>query len=165
VNDIFLGLGSNLGNRHFYLEKALKILSDSGCTILKCSSVYWSAPWGNPELRPFLNLVCKVHFEGSPEEFLDCCQETEKKMGRKTRKGGYKNRIIDIDLLFFHQKRIHTDSLIVPHPEIANRKFILRAMVEIDENFVHPITNKSMKELLLETTDPLEVKLWGRINI
>lgn len=161
---VFLGLGSNLGNRQFYIEKALAELNDAGLEIDKCSSLYWSAPWGNPRLRPFLNTVCRLNCPFSPEELLFLCQKTEKFLGRKTTKGGYQNRIIDIDILFFGNRILQTDKLKIPHPEIPSRKFVLVGMNEIAADFVDPALNQTMADLFQSTNDPLAVELWGRLD-
>lgn len=158
---VFLGLGSNLGNRQFYIEKAVTELIDAGLKIDNSSSLYWSAPWGNPRLRPFLNTVCRLDCPFSPEELLSLCQNTEKLLGRQASKGGYQNRIIDIDILFFGDRIIKSEGLKIPHPEIPSRKFVLVGLNEIAADFIHPELNQSVADLLKQTNDPLAVELWG----
>ena len=157
-----MGLGSNLGNRITFLKRAALLLEQTIGDINKVSSVYWSAPWGNQLLRPFLNAVLLLETNLSPEELLKATETIEQHLGRKSGKGKWQNRTIDIDLLYFNKDTIHCPGLTIPHPGIEERRFVLQPLVEISPDILHPKLKKTNRELLLECNDHLAVHKWAK---
>lgn len=127
----YLGLGSNLGDRLFNLREALKRLVSSGeCQIEACSSVYETEPVGFMDQANFLNAVVRITTSLDPLALLSCCRSVEESMGRvRTIKWG--PRVIDIDILIFDHEIVCTGELIVPHPEMLNRGFVMIPLAEI----------------------------------
>jgi len=160
-NEVVLGLGSNLGNRLYNLDKAVYLLNEKVGKVVSASSVYWSAPWGDSNLRPFLNMVLVIKTSLLPRELLRKLENIEIDLGRKSDKGQFKNRPIDIDILFFGKTILDDENLKIPHPGISSRRFVLEPLVEIKPDLIHPVLKKSAKELLIECKDDLAVHLWG----
>ena len=148
-------LGSNLENPLKQLEIAIsKISAEVGeC---KLSSIYRTAAWGNREQNDFYNQGVEVHTELNPSDLLKKLIEIELSMGR-TRKHKWEPRIIDIDIISMDDTVVNTEELQIPHPHMANRKFVLIPMYELDNHWVHPISLKDIKTLLEECEDELEV--------
>lgn len=157
MNSVYLLLGGNSGDRKKNLLTAVRFIEKNAGKIEKCSSVYETAPWGKTDQPAFLNCVIKILTEKKAEEVLHTILEIEKKMGRK-RKEKWSERNIDIDILFFNSEIINEASLIVPHPFIPVRRFTLVPLCEIGGNYSHPVSGKTMNELLAVCTDTLEVK-------
>jgi 2-amino-4-hydroxy-6-hydroxymethyldihydropteridine diphosphokinase len=152
----FLLLGSNLGDRRQHLLDALGGLSYLG-TIRKVSSVYRSAAWGNLDQPDFLNAAVELDTTLLPELLLEDILDLEKDMGRiRVEKWGA--RIIDIDILFYGNFVLTSSRLVIPHPELQNRKFALVPMAEIAPDLVHPALGKSISELLRVCKDRLAVE-------
>jgi 2-amino-4-hydroxy-6-hydroxymethyldihydropteridine diphosphokinase len=147
VNDtttVYLGLGSNLGNRQENLDQALKLLA-LRMRLGKVSSIYDTEPIGNVNQPRFLNLACEAFTRLSPEGLLALVKGIEQKMGRYSRSG--EPRIIDIDILLFGDKVINTRDLVIPHPQIADRSFVLVPLAEIAPDVIHPVIKKTIKEM------------------
>lgn len=145
---IYLGIGSNLGNRGENIRRSLCELSKIG-RIVTVSGIYRTDPYGVTDQPEFLNLTLSFQTQLSPLNLLDAVKEIEKKMGRVER-GRWRERIIDIDILFYHDEIFCNDELTLPHPDLQNRVFVLRPICDIAPNFVHPVSKKSMRELLNE---------------
>jgi 2-amino-4-hydroxy-6-hydroxymethyldihydropteridine diphosphokinase len=141
---VYLGLGSNLGNRQENLDQALKLLAQR-MRLGKVSSIYDTEPIGNVNQPRFLNMACEVFTRLSPEGLLALVKGIEQKMGRYSRSG--EPRIIDIDVLLFGDKVINTRDLVVPHPQMAERSFVLVPLSEIAPDVVHPVTKKTIREM------------------
>lgn len=157
MNKAYLLLGGNTGDRLHYLETARKRL-ETGCgRMLKLSSLYETAAWGKEDQPSFLNQVICIETKLSATELLEAALQIEATMGR-TREEKYAPRTIDIDILFFNNGIIDLPGLVVPHPHIQNRRFVLEPMVELSPNKIHPVLHQSMKELLKICPDKLEVK-------
>ena len=156
-NYIYLGLGSNLGDRISFLKLASSLIAPKIKT-LKESSIYETPPWGFTEQAPFLNQVIKGATELSPEELLEYLKEIENKIGRKET-FRYGPREIDIDILFYNDLVFKNDSLCIPHPKFHERAFMLVPFSEIDPDFIHPIHDKKISELLIKQ-DSKEIKLF-----
>lgn len=155
-------LGSNLGNKLMYLERAIEQLSVNCGTIAKKSQVYETASWGF-EAPSFLNQAVIVVSELMPKNFFKKTQKIEKELGREEQykaQKRYYSRTIDIDILFIDNLIINSSELIVPHSRLANRRFVLVPLSEIQPNKVHPILNKTVLDLLQTCTDNSEVKLF-----
>ncbi|MFY0686866.1 MAG: 2-amino-4-hydroxy-6-hydroxymethyldihydropteridine diphosphokinase [Cyclobacteriaceae bacterium] len=158
MSGIYILVGGNQGNRLSYLQRSVECLKEKGIMINRCSSVYESEPWGKSDQPWFLNAVLEVTFEGSPEDLLDICLESEHDMGRiRTEKWG--QRIIDIDILFYHDKIVTSEKLMLPHPRIQERKFTLIPLAELASSLQHPISNLSIEHLLSICKDPLACKV------
>ena len=150
ANIVFIGLGSNLGNREENLKTAKnKIGKLPKTSIILSSSIINTKPVGYTAQPDFLNCILKVKTELNSEELLKKLLQIEKEMGR-IRKEKWEPRIIDLDILFFNDEIIKTENLTIPHPEILNRKFILSSMKEIAPEFVHPSEKKTMERLYKE---------------
>lgn len=154
---IYLLLGSNLGDSRALLQDAATQLEQDLGKIAGRSSLYHTAAWGKTDQPDFVNQVLALRTGISAEEALDILLSIEKKMGR-LRSELYAPRTIDIDLLFFHNQIIDLPHLQVPHPRIAERRFVLVPMNELAPNLRHPILHKTIHQLLLECTDTLDVK-------
>jgi 2-amino-4-hydroxy-6-hydroxymethyldihydropteridine diphosphokinase len=153
----YILLGTNLGDRTAQLEEASILILGSGCKIIQVSSVYVTEAWGLRDQPDFFNQVLKIETVLSPEVLMETMLEIEQKMGR-IRNQKYEPRTIDIDLLFFEDNIIQTETLIIPHPEIQNRRFVLEPLCEIDPEMKHPVLLKNIKDLLTDCADPLSVK-------
>ena len=155
---VYLGLGSNLGNRQDNLDKALDLLSQR-LRVEKISSVYETEPVGNINQPRFLNLVCQAHTKLAPTELLTLAKGIESKLGRTFNKANTP-RPIDIDILFYGEQVIETPELVIPHPRLTERAFVLIPLAEIAPELVHPVNGKIVKELLKEVRETQGVFRW-----
>jgi len=147
---VYLGLGSNLGNRKDNLLNAIDALSKRCGKIKDVSSIYETEAWGFNSDDKFLNMVISIATEIQPQELIKTCKNIEKTLGRKAKKGkGYESRIIDIDILHFGNKEIQTDTLIIPHPQIEKRNFVLLPLIEVfdDSENQHKKYKRRLKKL------------------
>ncbi|HVA99549.1 MAG TPA: 2-amino-4-hydroxy-6-hydroxymethyldihydropteridine diphosphokinase [Bacteroidia bacterium] len=158
MNSVFIIIGGNLGNRFENIVTAEKILSENIGKIIFSSSIYESAPWGFQHEKYFLNKVVCIETQLSAYEVLSICLKTEKQLGRIRENSTITARTIDIDILFFNDEIIQTENLIVPHPKLHLRKFVLAPLAEIAGDLLHPIFKKNIHTLLFESEDILEVK-------
>lgn len=145
----YIGLGSNIGEREKNCTIALEKLNKKGIRIKKVSSMHETEPWGLKDQPRFINMVVEVETDLTPEGLLAVLKEIEKEMGReKTVKWG--PRIIDLDILFYNDKIINEKELQIPHPLLHKRDFVLRPLVEIAPDKIHPILKKSIRRLMEE---------------
>lgn len=149
---VYLGLGSNLGDREENLKKTRELLSKIG-EIQTISKLYETEPHGVTDHPWYLNQCVKMETEFSPEIFFKKCQEIEKKMGRERKGNMPEPRTVDIDILFYDSEHIETDDLIIPHLRLHERKFVLVPLAGIAPDFVHPTFKKTILELLKECED------------
>lgn len=157
MNEVYLQLGSNIGNSKKQLSSARKYLGERIGRITGKSSLYQTAAWGNPDQPDFINQVIIVETLLPAKECIKKILDIESIMGRvRTIKNA--PRIIDIDVLFFNNDIINFDELIVPHPALHNRLFVLIPLNELTPNFVHPLLNQTIHHLLLNCPDTLDVK-------
>ena len=156
MNDAYLLLGSNEGNRMLWMQKAMDLLSVSCGAIVSRSSVYETAAWGITGQPDFLNMVILLQTTKSPFELLAAIHTIEDTLGRQ-RDEKWGPRTLDIDILLNNNEVIETPGLIVPHPFIQKRRFTLVPLAEIAPDYVHPKLNKTINQILSECPDTLEV--------
>lgn len=157
MTGIYLLLGTNIGNRQKQLDTAINKLENDKIFIVHKSSVYESAAWGKEDQQDFLNQVIEVDTSYSPHDLLRIILNIEKEMGRE-RIEKWAERVIDIDILFYHNQIIATENLNIPHPYIAERRFTLEPLNEIASHKTHPILNSTIEAILANCLDPLSVQ-------
>jgi 2-amino-4-hydroxy-6-hydroxymethyldihydropteridine diphosphokinase len=157
MNIVYLILGTNLGDREKnFIHTKAKLTSTCG-NIIKQSLIYQTAPWGKTNQPNFLNQVIILKTLLGAQALLQALLQIETDMGR-IRMDKYGERIIDIDILFYNGDIIHSENLIIPHPHLHKRKFVLIPLAEIVPNKIHPVFKVSVKKLLQNCIDDLEVK-------
>lgn len=158
MRNIYLLLGSNLGDRHSYLREGALLIEREIGPIEKSSSIYQTASWGNTGLPEFLNQALQVSTCLSPRDLLFTVNAIEKSLGReRVQKWG--SRTLDIDILLYENEIINEPDLVIPHPLMQERRFALAPLCEIAPNVVHPLIQKKIKELLSELSDDLYVQV------
>ncbi len=157
MNKTYLLLGSNMGNSEKQLLAAQKHIEKKVGNIIRRSSIYQTAAWGKTDQPDFLNQVIIVETILDASTTMSAILLIEKNMGRiRTQKNA--PRIIDIDILFFNKAVIEQATLIVPHPQLQNRRFVLIPLNELSANFIHPVNQKTIHQLLRVCPDKLAVK-------
>lgn len=150
-------LGGNMGNRLAYLKFAKFHIENDIGKIEKRSAVYETEAWGEQSTKAYLNQVVEINTSLDPMELLNALLLIEKKAGR-TRQVKWADRTLDLDILLLENKQIQNEQLVVPHPEMQHRSFVLIPLAEIGANLRHPSLAKTVQELLEICTDPLKVK-------
>lgn len=147
----YIGLGTNIGNKRRNLITAAALLAERTGDVLSISSFYETEPWGFESDNTFLNAALLLETELEPLQLLSLTQEIEKEMGRTQKSdGAYHDRIIDLDILLYDLCVINEAALVVPHPLMHKRQFVMEPLAEIAPMLVHPILNKTMLELAEE---------------
>ena len=159
----YLLTGGNLGNRTENLFEASRLIDEKAGRIITKSGLYETAAWGKTSQPDFLNQALCIETELDANALLDCLLSIEKQLGR-IRQEKYDARTIDIDILFFDEEIIHKENLVIPHPHLQNRRFVLEPLNEIAPGFIHPLLQKNIATLLLECDDPLNVKKYSLPN-
>ena len=165
MSRVFLSLGSNLGDRLSNIQQAVSSLSMSKhIKILKTSSFYETEPWGNKNQEWFINAALALDTDLTCEELLEFCQNIEVQLGRiRHENEKWAQRAIDIDILMYDDKLINKPNLIVPHPLMHLRAFVLVPMLEVKADLIHPVFNKTISELYDELANPEDVFLYGTV--
>lgn len=158
INEVYLIIGSNLGYRAANIRQAIFLITDEIGSVIERSSLYETEAWGISDQPLFYNQVLKVQTSLNPQSLLQHILAIEKKMGR-VREKKYDARIIDIDILFFNNIILKSANLIIPHPRIGERNFVLAPLAEIAGALVHPENKKNITDLLAESLDKLNVKV------
>jgi 2-amino-4-hydroxy-6-hydroxymethyldihydropteridine diphosphokinase len=154
----FIGIGSNLGSPAENCEKAIGLLNaPPAIEVVARSSLYESEPVGEIEQNWFINTTVSIHTSLVPEELLIAILKIEKELGREQREE-WGPRIIDLDLLTYENRVIDSASLTLPHPEMARRRFVLLPLSEIAGDYIHPVENKTIHDLLRELSDSSQVR-------
>lgn len=146
---VYLGLGTNLGNKQANLRTAIYKLRERIGKQVSLSSFYETAPWGFESDHSFLNAAIGLETSLSPIEILHITQEIEKELGRtkKSVNGSYSDRLIDIDILLYDTLVLQTPELTIPHPLMTERDFVMKPLIEIAGNVIHPTRQKTLSEL------------------
>ncbi len=144
----YLGIGTNLGDKEFNLNTAIQLISLEAGDVLQVSTFYHSKAWGFNSENDFLNAALLVSTDLTPMDLLEKTQAIERKMGRSGKSTkGYKDRIIDIDILLYDNLIINQPKLKIPHPLMQMRDFVLIPMAEIAPKLIHPSINETMLTL------------------
>ena len=151
ANIVYLSIGSNLGNKVLNIEKTKYLLLRKNIKILYCSSFYETLSWPNPKFPRFLNIVIKINTTLDPKDLFLLIKSIEKKIGRRKSAKNYP-RLCDIDIIDFNNKNLNFSSkdqkIIIPHPRMHNRNFVLIPMYQINKNWIHPKKSEKITDLL-----------------
>ncbi|UOY91443.1 2-amino-4-hydroxy-6-hydroxymethyldihydropteridine diphosphokinase [Ectobacillus sp. JY-23] len=148
TNIAYIGIGSNIGDRFGYLKQAVSLLNESdNIKVEKVSTVYETAPVGYVEQASFLNIAIQVSTNLKPHQLLETMQSIEMKLGRK-REIRWGPRTIDLDILLYNHENIETESLIVPHPRMYERAFVLAPLCDINEDVKQAISDMQLEEMI-----------------
>lgn len=148
--EVYVSLGTNLGDKDNNLRTAVRLMQERIGKVISLSSFYETAPWGFQSEHSFLNAAACIETRLSPEQLLLVTQQIERELGRTQKSSGnvYKDRLIDIDLLMYDNLQIDSDQLVLPHPLMTERRFVLEPLAEIAPETIHPVTGKTIRELL-----------------
>ena len=147
-----------MGDRAWYLDMAAEKIGLLIGKITASSSVYETEPWGFKDDTPFLNRLHVTDTRLEPEALIRTLEAIEKKLGRVRSGNRYGPRTLDIDILFYNDRVINHNGLIIPHPELHKRRFALEPLAEVNPAFVHPVLGKTVAGLLAECNDPCGVR-------
>jgi deoxyguanosine kinase len=160
MSKVYFSIGSNKGNRSGLINEAIDKIDIIIGKVLQKSSIYETKSWGFNS-NNFYNICILLESTLTPELILNKILTIEKDMGRLKTTDQYSDRCIDIDILFFDNRIVNSKSLEIPHPRIQLRKFVLTPMLELTPDLIHPILNKSIRQLELECVDkdqPIKVR-------
>lgn len=147
---VYLGLGTNIGNKRKNMVTAAALLAERAGDILSLSSFYETEPWEFESDNTFLNAALALETTYTPLELLHLTQQIEREMGRTQKSNGaYHDRIIDIDILLYGNERINNEELVVPHPLMQQRLFVMQPLAEIAPSLLHPVLQKTMYNLYM----------------
>lgn len=159
MNDVYLSIGTNIGNRKHNLKDAVRLLATKeGLEVIQVSSIYETAPVGYVDQDAFLNIAVYIQTEKSAEDMLDICQSVERELGR-VRDIRWGPRIIDLDILLYNHENIESEHLIVPHARMYERAFVLVPLMEIAAT-TNPQLDEAYKALSAFDLQKEGIKLW-----
>jgi len=156
---VYIALGSNLGDRAGMLERAIAAMNSAGISVVRQSSLYVTEPVGAPGQGWFLNAVVEAETSLLPLQLLHALLKIERELGRR-RLTPHGPRAIDLDILFYGSSVIRSRELEVPHPRLTERRFVLIPLAQLAPDFRHPVSHKSVNQLLAETPDRSEARPW-----
>jgi 2-amino-4-hydroxy-6-hydroxymethyldihydropteridine diphosphokinase len=163
-NEAYIALGSNIGNRFDHLKQAtVELDSLPDVKVVNTSSIYETDPVGYEDQEQFLNMVLHVRTTFSSFQLLETCLAIEKDLGRK-RDIRWGPRTIDLDILLYNQENIKTEKLIVPHPRMQERAFVIIPLLEIQSNIKLPTMEKPLQVSLEDIPDREGVRIWKQKN-
>jgi 2-amino-4-hydroxy-6-hydroxymethyldihydropteridine diphosphokinase len=155
---IYLLLGGNIGDREEYLGMAKEKIALLIGNLREVSSIFETQPWGFDDEVPFLNQLIIADTLLEPEQAMQVLLKIENRLGRVRDEKKFLSRTIDIDILFYDDRVICKNDLVVPHPQLHNRRFALEPLAELVPGLVHPVFNKTIEHLLKECTDKMAVR-------
>jgi 2-amino-4-hydroxy-6-hydroxymethyldihydropteridine diphosphokinase len=156
---VYIALGSNVGDRESNLARGIQAMAAAGIRVLRQSSLYVTEPADAPPQGWFLNAVVEAETVLMPRQLLRVLMEIERAMGRR-RMALRGPRTLDLDILFYGSSVIRTRDLEVPHPRLSSRRFVLLPLAELAAGLRHPISRKTVGELLAETPDGNQIRRW-----
>jgi 2-amino-4-hydroxy-6-hydroxymethyldihydropteridine diphosphokinase len=145
---VYIALGTNLGNRLDNLQAAIQSMPPE-VIVLAESHIYETPPWGYEDQPAFLNMVIKAETELEPEQLLQYLKELETELGRE-QSFHWGPRLIDLDILFYDDLVLDTPPLVIPHPRLHERAFVLVPLMDLAPELIHPVFKKSVRELIAE---------------
>jgi 2-amino-4-hydroxy-6-hydroxymethyldihydropteridine diphosphokinase len=157
MNSAYLITGGNMGQREDQLSYAAKLIEERCGSVIDRSSIFETAAWGKTNQENFLNQALVLETTLNPRDLLNEILYIENLMGRD-RVEKYGPRIIDIDIIFFNHQKIKENGLVIPHPEMSRRRFVLEPLNEVIPAYIHPVLFKTVNELLHQCDDTLPVK-------
>jgi 2-amino-4-hydroxy-6-hydroxymethyldihydropteridine diphosphokinase len=160
---VYLGLGSNMGDRIGFLQQALtQLTAHPQVRLLSASSFYETEPVGDTDQEWFVNVAVAIETDLAPEPLLTHCLAVEQQLGRQRQADRpFGPRTVDIDILFYGSLVWHSDSLTLPHPQVCHRAFVLVPLLEVNPRLLHPVTNKTIEQLHQDMDHPEQVYLFG----
>jgi len=162
MNSVYIGIGSNIGDRESYIQTSLLRLQEyPGLQITSTSSLYETVPIGVTEQGPFLNMVAMLETEMNAFQLLEILQGIEQSLGRE-RDIRWGPRTIDLDILLYNQENIVAEGLVVPHPRLLQRGFVIIPLHELNPEIIIPTTNKRIDSYFNHIEDKEGVRLWKR---
>jgi 2-amino-4-hydroxy-6-hydroxymethyldihydropteridine diphosphokinase len=159
MNGIYLSLGSNLGQRERNISRGISGLGERNVGVVRESPWYETEPVDLRDQPWFLNCVVEVAWDGQPDGLLETLHDIERVLGR-TRRVRNGPRLIDMDILFFGERVVRVPQLEIPHPRLAERRFVLVPLNDLAPALRHPVLHASVAELLSQTSDRSQVRLW-----
>ncbi len=161
---IILSIGSNKGNKLENIQNCIELIHNRVAVVVSVSQVYETPSWGFSS-DVFYNVALLIHTEKSPEKILEEIFQVEKQLGRiRTNNPGYQAREIDIDIITCDEQIINSEKLVIPHPRMQDRLFVLRPIEDLPIDFVHPILKKNIKELIKDCSDQSNYKVIGSLD-
>jgi 2-amino-4-hydroxy-6-hydroxymethyldihydropteridine diphosphokinase len=154
--NVYLSLGSNMGNRRQNIEAALVLINKQIGKIARKSHYYETQAWGETNQDPFLNMIVMANTSLEPRALLEAITKAERELGRE-RKEKWGPRVIDIDIVFYGKRIIRDKGLEIPHPDMHKRAFVLVPMMELDPEFEHPTLHMAIDQLYMECEDQSDV--------